>query len=105
MEFLPEIVLTVLSVVLIPIIVQGIKLWREKLNPDIDSQKQAVTVIAFVLSIAAAFIWSGSALPEFSGDPVAYLQALLLVGSAFFTAVKGVYDFILDAFFEKLGWV
>lgn len=105
MEFLPEIVLTILSVLVIPVIIQLVKIWREKANPDVGLQKNVITIVAFVLSVVAAFIWSGSALPPFGGDPVEFIQALLLVASGFFTAVKALYDFLLKALFERLGWV
>jgi len=105
MEFLPQIVITVLSVVLIPLIVQGIKIWRNKANPEVGLQKKVVTILSFVLSIVAAVIWAGVILPPFAGDPLAYIQSLLTIASVFFTAVKGVYDFILKSIFEQLGWV
>lgn len=105
MEFLPEIVLTVLSIFIIPGIVQIVRIWGDKFNPEVGLQKQVVTVLAFALSLVAAFIWSGTAsLPPFAGDPVEWMTNLLMVGSAFFTAVKLVYDFILKAIFERLGW-
>ena len=104
MDFLPEFLVSFITVIGIPVIVQLVKIWREKLNPGEELQQKVITVIVFAFSFIAAMIYAGVHLPPFNGDPIQYLFQLLAVGSVFFTAVKAVYDFILKSIFEKLGW-
>ena len=101
---LPEPYLTILLVLVVPVVVQVLKLAAAKLGKPIATG--IVQALAFI--IAGAFVYlagglAGLELPVFSGDPVAFLGALLVLASAAWLPIKLLYDFVLGAIFEKLG--
>ena len=81
------------------------KLWREKINPDTKLQREVITIVVFGLSLGIGFIWLPPEMPILADDPMAYLTALFLMASPWFTSVKIIYDFIMKRVFEKIGWV
>lgn len=109
---LPSGLVVILSSVLIPMVVQGLKwiaawagvVWKEK----------TLMIICFVLGVGVAFLWLRPIFPAFpliSGDPAEFAGlildwvagALSVVGSVFGLATF-VYQFILRSVFDALGF-
>src|SRR3989337_4085385 len=76
---LPEPGGTILFLVLVPLIVQGIKVYRAKTGKE--PPRLAIEIVSLVLSAVFVFLAGGFAaiviptLPAWGGDPAAYLNA------------------------------
>jgi len=95
---------TVLFVVLVPLIVQGLKLLGQKLGNPVPTI--AVQVLAAALSGVFVYLnggFAGIELPVYAGDPVSFVTALIaLLGSAW-GPVELLYQILFKAIYEKLG--
>ena len=102
MQNIPDFVYQILIVLLIPGIIQGVKYFGKDWS---DVVKRWVVIgLSIALSVAAGVLYFAPDLPAWSGDPIAFLNALIAVGAPFFLGVEVVYNFILKRVFEGLGW-
>jgi len=112
---LPEPLGTILFLVLVPLIVQAIKVYRAKTGKE--PPRLAIEIVSLVLSAVFVFLAGGFAaiviptLPASGGDTAAYLTALFTFVKAAaaalylaWAAVSKLYDVIYRAVLEKAGF-
>jgi hypothetical protein len=102
---------SLLVIVLVPVVAQGLKIYREKAGKELS--RQAAQVIVFVLVIP--FVWLGGgfvglAIPVLptGTDPIlllpqalAWLQQTAIVLGMAYSATVAIYDTIGKAIFER----
>ena len=101
---LPEPLGTILFVILVPLIIQGLRLAAVQLGRPIPIA--AVQGIAAVLSVAFVYLnggFAGIAAPVFAGDYAAFVVAWFTLLLAAWGPVELLYRVIFKALFEKLG--
>ncbi|HLC01972.1 MAG TPA: hypothetical protein VJK02_02965 [Anaerolineales bacterium] len=112
---LPEPWGTLLFLILVPLIVQGFKFYRDRAGKE--PPRLAIEIISLVLSAVFVFLAGGfaaikiPALPAWGGDTAAYLAALstflsaaaIVLGLAW-AAVSKVYDVVFKTLLEKAGF-
>lgn len=101
---LPQVVIVIATVIVIPLLIQGIKLIREKYKPGEKFERWLIIGISFVLSVGAGVLWFPPELPVFTEDPVQFVWTLLLASTPWFTSVQLIYNWFLDKVFIGLGW-
>lgn len=105
---------TILFLIVVPLLLQGIKLYRDKVGKPLPTlAKQG---ISFVLAGAFVFLSGGfaglnlPAFPAFGGDLVGFLGALIgyaaalvpVIGTAF-GAIEALYAVIFKRLFPAVG--
>ena len=102
---LPEPWNTLAFVILVPVIVQAIKLLADKLGKPIPVL--GVQIVAAILAAGFVFLnggFAGLSLPVYAGDPVAFVSALLALLVAAWGPVELLYRVFLKALFERIGF-
>jgi len=111
---LPEPYSTVLFLIIVPVLLQIIKLYRDKTGNPLP--RLAKQVISFVLASAFVFVSGGfaglnlPAFPVFSGDVVGFIGALVgyatalvpVLGTAF-GAIEALYQVVFSRLFPSVG--
>ena len=95
---------TLLVLVVVPLVVQVLKLLAAKLGKPIPSP--AVQGIALVLSVAGLYLSGGFAglqFPAYSGDIAGFIGGALLFVGAAWGPVELLYNVIYRSIFEKIG--
>jgi len=112
---LPEPLGTILFLVLVPLIVQGIKVYRAKTGKE--PPRLAIEIVSLVLSAVFVFLAGGFAaiviptVPTWGEDSAAYLTAMFTFLNAAaaalylaWAAVSKLYDVLYRAVLEKAGF-
>ena len=100
MEFLSDPIQAMIVAFLVPIIVWGIKLVSIKFGYEMP--RMVVSLVILVISAIICFIVKPPMFPADMSDPALYGQQLLVGLSAYFGAIKVVYDFILSHVFKAM---
>ena len=101
---LPEPWNTIAFLILVPLIVQGLRLAAVKLGKPIPIA--AVQAVAAVLSIVFVYLnggFAGLEVPIFAGDPAAFIGAWLGLLLAAWGPVELLYRVFFKALFDKIG--
>lgn len=105
MDVIPLWLQQLLIVVIIPFLVQGVKLLCDKFGWGEAVKRGIVIGFAVALSLGGGLLYFAPELPAWSGDPIAFINALISVAGPFFMGVQVIYNFILKHAFERAGWV
>ena len=95
---------TLLFLVLVPLIVQGLKLLAKKLGKPIPT----IAVQALAAALSGVFVYlnggfAGLDLPVYAGDPVSFVSAALTLLVTAWGPVELLYRVIFKALYEKIG--
>ena len=105
---IPETVIMIVSLIVVPVLVQVVKLYRKSKNPNPKFEKQFLTGLMVFLSIGFAIVFSPpkpSNLPVvFLDDPLGYMDKLFIAAAPFFAWLKITYDYIMVKVFTAVGW-
>jgi len=103
---IPQYVEVILLAIVVPVLVQLLKLWQARRGAEIS--RETVTLIVSILSIVGGaivfFVSPHEPLPAFEGDVVAMINALLPLASALMALITLFYNMFLKAVFESLGF-
>jgi len=101
---LPEPLNTIAFVIVVPLIVQILRVIAARLGKPIPIY--VFQALAGALSIAFVFLnggFAGLEIPVYAGDPAAFVGACLTLVMAAWGPVELMYRIVLKALFEKLG--
>ena len=98
----PEWVVVLVTVLLIPVLVEILKAIALKTNQVWLTGKAALSVMAFLIAVvlSALFVQWGQ-LPALPEDPAQAASALVGYATAFFGASTGLYNVVLGALLDR----
>ena len=88
----------ILTAIVIPLLVQGIKLYAAKVGHP--PSRTVITIVAFVVSLGLGYWWMLPKLPTPEDPMTTAVQFIAVVGSLLGFATL-IYNVILDKIFEK----
>jgi hypothetical protein len=92
---------TILLLVVVPLLQQGIKLLQDKTGQPLEKYQNQI--ISFVLATGMVFLqggFAGLAVPEWSGDAVSYVESLATVVGSAWVLVMASYEVVWDRLFK-----
>ena len=91
---------TILCLVVVPLVQQGIKLLREKQGVTLEKyQNQLVSFVLTVLMVLVTGDFAGLDVPVWSGDLVAYINGIVTVIGSAWLLVMATYEIVWDRLF------
>jgi hypothetical protein len=100
-KMLPEGLVLIISVVLLPVLAQLFKWGMDKFGWEIHSRP--IKWIIYGLSIGIALLWLRPILPAFE-DPAVFVPVLFTVAKGVQEFAQLVYDKLYSGLFEKVGF-
>jgi hypothetical protein len=101
-SIVPAVAITVMTAIIIPFLVEGVKILADKTGKTWLVGKTAASVYSWVIALALVVLYfDWKALPPLPSDPQAAAAQVFLYGSTIATAANFVYNAIISKFLDK----